>query len=285
MANTGGSSPVPVQIITSANGQQVIEHVQSISPSLIQQQHNQHHVTQQEVQISQQQGQIVYTTVPQDSPVTQTVLVHQQQQHQAPPPQQQQQQQQQQVIVHHHQPHQPKPKTHFCQHCQKGFANKHGLQLHNKRHPSGECTIRSHICNECNRAFFQKNHLLLHQRQHMEQQRVAQAVVVNQVVVEKEVPAEDERTNGQEQQQQDVEMIGDVEDIESQQVSEMQWFLKLKSECTSLKIEGHCDWRGRRCGAKEPKRRRRSECDNGRASVGRAANAKCHRERQQQRGR
>ncbi|KAG5671163.1 hypothetical protein PVAND_001375 [Polypedilum vanderplanki] len=209
MANTGGSSPVPVQIITSANGQQVIEQVQSISPSLIQQQHNQH-VTQQEVQIAQQQGQIVYTTVPQDSPHTQTVLVQQQQHQQTQP--QQQQQPQQQVIVHHHQPHQPKPKSHFCQHCQKGFANKHGLQLHNKRHPNGECTVRSHVCNECNRAFFQKNHLLLHQRQHMEQQRGQGLVAQND---EKDAIGDGERTNGQEQEQ-DVE-IGGVDEIENQQ--------------------------------------------------------------------
>lgn len=160
MANTGGSSPVPVQIITQANGQQVIEQVQSISPSMLQ-----HHQQHQEVQIQGQQP-IVYTTVAsQESPVTQTVVV-----------QQQQQPQQQQVIL-HHQPHQPKPKTHFCQFCQKGFAAKHGLQLHNKRHPNGECTVRSHVCNECNRAFFQKNHLLLHQRQHMEQQRTGQSMV------------------------------------------------------------------------------------------------------------
>lgn len=221
MANTGGSSPVPVQIITSANGQQVIEQVQSISPSLIQQQHNQH-VTHQEVQISQQQGQIVYTTVPQDSQVTQTVLVQQQQQpqqqhqtHSQPQQQQQhqQQQQQQQLIVHHHQPHQPKPKTHFCQHCQKGFANKHGLQLHNKRHPSGECTVRSHICNECNRAFFQKNHLLLHQRQHMEQNKSGGQAIANQNN-EKDA-SEGEPANGQEQQQ-DVEM-SEVVGIENQQ--------------------------------------------------------------------
>lgn len=24
----------------------------------------------------------------------------------------------------------------------QGFAAKHGLQLHNKRHPNGECTVR-----------------------------------------------------------------------------------------------------------------------------------------------
>ncbi len=51
MANTGGSSPVPVQIITSANGQQVIEQVQSISPSMLQQQQH------QEIQIAQQSQQ------------------------------------------------------------------------------------------------------------------------------------------------------------------------------------------------------------------------------------
>lgn len=172
MASTGGSSPVPVQIITSANGQQVIEQVQSISPSMLQQHHQQQHHEVQISQHQQQQGSIVYTTTVsgQESPVTQTVLVQQQQ------PQTSQTQTQQQVIL-HHQPHQPKPKTHFCQFCNKGFAAKHGLQLHNKRHPSGECTVRSHICNECNRAFFQKNHLLLHQRQHMEQQRTTQSMV------------------------------------------------------------------------------------------------------------
>lgn len=190
MANTGGSSPVPVQIITSANGQQVIEQVQSISPSLL---HQQQHVTQQEVQITQQQGQIVYTTVPQDSPVTQTVLVQQQQSHQQ---QQQVTHQPHQQIIVHNQPHHPKPKTHFCQHCNKGFANKHGLQLHNKRHPTGECTVRSHVCTECNRAFFQKNHLLLHQRQHMEQHRSGQNVSQNETQ-----NVEENRTNGQEEEQ------------------------------------------------------------------------------------
>lgn len=203
MANTGGSSPVPVQIITSANGQQVIEQVQSISPSLLQQQQ---HVTQQEVQIAQQQGQIVYTTVPQDSPVTQTVLVQQQQSHHT---QQQITHQPQQQIIVHNQQHHPKPKTHFCQHCNKGFANKHGLQLHNKRHPSGECTVKSHICTECNRAFFQKNHLMLHQRQHMEHLRGGSS---RQAVVITESQAEDGRTNGQEEQQHQEEVDEAVED-------------------------------------------------------------------------
>lgn len=166
MANSGnGGSPVPVQIITQANGQQVIEQVQSISPSMLQQQHQ-----SQEVQMSQQ-APIVYTTVAsqdQDAPVGSIQIVQQNQVQQQP------QAQQSQIIVQHHQPHQPKPKTHFCQHCNKGFAAKHGLQLHNKRHPNGECTVRSHVCGECNRAFFQKNHLMLHQRQHMEHTRTSQ---------------------------------------------------------------------------------------------------------------
>jgi len=196
VTNSGvaGSSPVPVQIITNANGQQVIEQVQSISPSMLQQQ--QQHGSQAEVQLTQQ-GSIVYTTVSgQDSPIGQQTVVVQQQQQQQQQQQttvqtqqiQQQPQQQQQVIV-HHQPHQPKPKTHFCQHCNKGFAAKHGLQLHNKRHPAGECTIRSHVCGECNRAFFQKNHLLLHQRQHMEQKGSNVIQVVEQP---QEIKATDE---------------------------------------------------------------------------------------------
>lgn len=205
VANSGGSgSPVPVQIITNANGQQVIEQVQSISPSMLQQ-----HQSQGDVQMSQQQP-IVYTTVAsqeQESPVGSIQIV---QQNQAQPPAQQSQ-----VIVHHHQPHQPKPKTHFCQHCNKGFAAKHGLQLHNKRHPNGECTVRwvnehakmnrkywtsiisrSHVCGECNRAFFQKNHLMLHQRQHMEHTR-AQPVLIEQegIKIEGEVSNQDEDPN------------------------------------------------------------------------------------------
>lgn len=61
----------------------------------------------------------------------------------------------------------PKPKTHFCVSCGKGFAAKHGLLQHNRRHPNGSCTLRTHVC-ECGKAFFQKNHLMLHQRQHLE---------------------------------------------------------------------------------------------------------------------
>lgn len=63
--------------------------------------------------------------------------------------------------------HAPKPKTHFCASCGKGFAAKHGLLQHNRRHPNGGCTLRTHVC-ECGKAFFQKNHLMLHQRQHLE---------------------------------------------------------------------------------------------------------------------
>lgn len=62
---------------------------------------------------------------------------------------------------------QSKPKTHFCPSCGKGFAAKHGILQHNRRHPNGSCTLRSHVC-ECGKAFFQKNHLMLHQRQHLE---------------------------------------------------------------------------------------------------------------------
>lgn len=62
---------------------------------------------------------------------------------------------------------QQKPKTHFCNSCGKGFAAKHGLLQHNRRHPNGSCTLRTHVC-ECGKAFFQKNHLMLHQRQHLE---------------------------------------------------------------------------------------------------------------------
>lgn len=62
---------------------------------------------------------------------------------------------------------QQKPKTHFCSSCGKGFAAKHGLLQHNRRHTNGSCTLRTHVC-ECGKAFFQKNHLMLHQRQHLE---------------------------------------------------------------------------------------------------------------------
>lgn len=80
--------------------------------------------------------------------------------------QQPQQQQQQQTLVHAISQ-QQKPKSHFCASCGRGFASKHGLINHNRRHPDGGCTLRSHVC-ECGKAFFQKNHLMLHQRQHMD---------------------------------------------------------------------------------------------------------------------
>lgn len=88
---------------------------------------------------------------------------------QSPPPQQNQPQAQpqQQTIVSMPVAPQQKPKTHFCASCGKGFAAKHGLLNHNRRHPNGACTLRSHVC-ECGKAFFQKNHLMLHQRQHLE---------------------------------------------------------------------------------------------------------------------
>uniref|UniRef100_A0A6V7J1I9 C2H2-type domain-containing protein n=1 Tax=Bracon brevicornis TaxID=1563983 RepID=A0A6V7J1I9_9HYME len=62
----------------------------------------------------------------------------------------------------------PKPKPHICPDCGRGFAQKHGLSQHQRRHSDGSCHIRSHICDKCGKAFFQKNHLLLHQRQHMD---------------------------------------------------------------------------------------------------------------------
>ncbi|XP_014231739.2 gastrula zinc finger protein XlCGF26.1-like isoform X3 [Trichogramma pretiosum] len=62
----------------------------------------------------------------------------------------------------------PKPKPHLCPDCGRGFAQKHGLSQHQRRHTDGSCHIRSHVCDKCGKAFFQKNHLLLHQRQHMD---------------------------------------------------------------------------------------------------------------------
>uniref|UniRef100_A0A336M0M6 CSON005800 protein n=1 Tax=Culicoides sonorensis TaxID=179676 RepID=A0A336M0M6_CULSO len=154
------SSPVPLQIVSSSGqviGQTQINHG---SPQQTQ---------QVQVQASTpQQTQIKYETVqmiPQQQ-IQQQVQVQQQQQQQHQQQQQQQQQVQQQTII--QQVSHQKPKSHFCGHCGKGFAAKHGLVLHNKRHPNGGCTMRSHVC-ECGKAFFQKNHLMLHQRQHMEQ--------------------------------------------------------------------------------------------------------------------
>lgn len=146
------SSPVPVQIITSS-GEVVNQILQS--PSHANQQH-------QQIQIqSQQQPQVKQQIVQQ-----QAVQVTQQQ-----PQNNNQQQVQQATVVQITSPPQQKAKTHFCQFCGKSFVAKHGLMLHNKRHPDGSCTLRSHVCPECGKAFLQKNHLILHQRQHLEQNR------------------------------------------------------------------------------------------------------------------
>ncbi|XP_034479714.1 zinc finger protein 665 isoform X4 [Drosophila innubila] len=132
--NLVGQSPVPVQIISSTG--------QVMSQTTLVQAANSTH------------PQAVVTAVP-------TMPIHGQQhlQHVG----QQQQQQQHVVTV------SPanKPKSHFCASCGKGFAAKHGLMQHNRRHPNGGCTVRTHVC-ECGKAFFQKNHLMLHQRQHLE---------------------------------------------------------------------------------------------------------------------
>ncbi|BFG03738.1 zinc finger protein 189 [Drosophila madeirensis] len=133
--NMVGQNPVPVQIISSTG--------QVMSQTTLVQAANSTH------------PQAVVTAVP-------TMPVHQQQhmQHVA-----QQQQQQQQHVVNVVPAN--KPKSHFCASCGKGFAAKHGLMQHNRRHPNGGCTVRTHVC-ECGKAFFQKNHLMLHQRQHLE---------------------------------------------------------------------------------------------------------------------
>ncbi|XP_034111136.1 zinc finger protein 154 isoform X11 [Drosophila nasuta] len=131
--NLVAQSPVPVQIISSTG--------QVMSQTTLVQAANSTH------------PQAVVTAVP-------TMPVHGQQHLQHV---QQQQQQQHVVTV------SPanKPKSHFCASCGKGFAAKHGLMQHNRRHPNGGCTVRTHVC-ECGKAFFQKNHLMLHQRQHLE---------------------------------------------------------------------------------------------------------------------
>ncbi|XP_023037729.1 zinc finger protein 665 isoform X17 [Drosophila willistoni] len=134
--NLVGQSPVPVQIISSTG--------QLMSQTTLVQAANSTHPQ-------------VVTAVP-HMPLHAT-----QQQHLQHVGAQQQQQQQQLV------PAAPanKPKSHFCASCGKGFAAKHGLMQHNRRHPNGGCTVRTHVC-ECGKAFFQKNHLMLHQRQHLE---------------------------------------------------------------------------------------------------------------------
>lgn len=148
------SSPVPVQIITST-GEVVNQILQSPTHS----QSQQHH----QIQI-QQQPQVKQQIVQQ-----QAVQVTQQQHQQSQASNQQQVQQA--TVVQITSPPQQKAKTHFCQFCGKSFVAKHGLMLHNKRHPDGSCTLRSHVCPECGKAFLQKNHLILHQRQHLEQNR------------------------------------------------------------------------------------------------------------------
>ncbi|XP_034652506.1 zinc finger protein 189 isoform X16 [Drosophila subobscura] len=135
--NLVGQNPVPVQIISSTG--------QVMSQTTLVQAANSTH------------PQAVVTAVP-------TMPVHQQQ-HMQHVAQQQQQQQQQQHVVNVVPAN--KPKSHFCASCGKGFAAKHGLMQHNRRHPNGGCTVRTHVC-ECGKAFFQKNHLMLHQRQHLE---------------------------------------------------------------------------------------------------------------------
>ena len=145
---------MPVQIITSS-GEVVNQILQSPS-------HNQQH-QQIQIQPAQQQTQVKQQLVQQ-----QTVQVTQQQHQQQ---QSQNQQVQQATVVQITSPPQQKAKTHFCQFCGKSFVAKHGLMLHNKRHPDGSCTLRSHVCPECGKAFLQKNHLILHQRQHLEQNR------------------------------------------------------------------------------------------------------------------
>lgn len=167
------SSPVPVQIITSS-GEVVNQILQS--PSSQQQQQIQiHHqqpttqttttqqVQQQATQQQQQQQQQVQQVQIKQQPVQQQAVQVQQQAVQV----QAVQQPMHQVV----QVTSQKAKTHFCQHCGKSFVAKHGLMLHNKRHPDGGCTLRSHVCGECGKAFLQKNHLILHQRQHLEQNR------------------------------------------------------------------------------------------------------------------
>ncbi|KAH8269424.1 hypothetical protein KR018_002947 [Drosophila ironensis] len=138
--NIVGQNPVPVQIISSTG--------QVMSQTTLVQAANSTH------------PQAVVTAVP-------TMPVHGQQhlQHVAQQQQQHQQQQQQQHVVAVAPAN--KPKSHFCASCGKGFAAKHGLMQHNRRHPNGGCTVRTHVC-ECGKAFFQKNHLMLHQRQHLE---------------------------------------------------------------------------------------------------------------------
>ncbi|XP_068148219.1 zinc finger protein 432 isoform X17 [Drosophila tropicalis] len=184
--NLVGQSPVPVQIISSTG--------QLMSQTTLVQAANSTHPQ-------------VVTAVP-HMPLHAT-----QQQHLQHVGAGAQQQQQQQQLV----PAAPanKPKSHFCASCGKGFAAKHGLMQHNRRHPNGGCTVRTHVC-ECGKAFFQKNHLMLHQRQHLEtkpaisqqQEANAQQQQQQQVVVATSTASGQQQTT-QQQQQVQVQLIPD----------------------------------------------------------------------------
>lgn len=171
-AQNGLGGSVPIQIITTSGQLLNNIHHQDGATHVIQQTSDQH----QPIQIHQIQ-----------QPQQQQIQIQQQQNTQQIQVQVQQQptvQQQPQTMLIHSTGH-PRPKTHFCQFCNKGFATKHGLILHNKRHPDGGCTERSHVC-ECGKAFFQKNHLMLHQRQHMDTNRNQQQRVMEQAVQEEQ---------------------------------------------------------------------------------------------------
>lgn len=150
-ANNVQTSSVPVQLISTTTGQVISQATIQNSAQHHQQQTVQQVQTQPQPQIKYEHVQVV--------------------QQQTQPSNQVQIQPQQTIVTQIHQA--PKPKSHFCGHCGKGFAAKNGLMLHNKRHPNGGCTMRSHVC-ECGKAFFQKNHLMLHQRQHMDPKSIQQ---------------------------------------------------------------------------------------------------------------
>lgn len=134
--NTVPTSPVPVQLISS-NGQ-VITQTTIAQNSPVNHHQQNHHQPQQMIHQIQTQpqtsqpvvvsGNHTFTTI--TSPQQQNQSIHGQQTvvvHTQPPAPQPQQ-------IHQTQ----KPKSHFCGHCGKGFAAKHGLVLHNKRHPNGK---------------------------------------------------------------------------------------------------------------------------------------------------
>uniref|UniRef100_A0A1I8MGY9 C2H2-type domain-containing protein n=1 Tax=Musca domestica TaxID=7370 RepID=A0A1I8MGY9_MUSDO len=175
------TAALPTHLLSTGSLNPGTATVVSANPNIIAQ-------NQMPVQIISSTGQVVSqttlvqaaaTTHPQSLVATMPLQAHHQQQQQAtqhlqngnpaghPQQQQQQQPQQQQQQQQQTQPTPTKPKSHFCASCGKGFAAKHGLMQHNRRHPNGGCTVRTHVC-ECGKAFFQKNHLMLHQRQHLE---------------------------------------------------------------------------------------------------------------------